>query len=704
MPKVSIILTSFNHGKYIREAIDSALAQSFVDFELIIWDDASTDDSWETIKSYRDPRIKALRNEVNERKTINKALLSGELRGDYVAIHHSDDIWELDKLEQQVAYLDANPVVGAVFTWVQFVDDYGNNIENDWFNQQNKSRWDWLRDLFLMRNHFAHPSVLIRKDVYREVGVYHLALCQAPDAEMWSRVLIKKPVHILQKRLTKHRIFEDRSNASAHRVDTIIRTYFEWNVLRKNYLEITNIDDLIAIFPTLERYRNTVGYNIKYLLAMACLEECSDSSAWHLALSWLIELLNDPRQASDIRQLYSFTTNELFKLTGKFDVYALGKTAERDAAIAERDAAIAEHDAIALRHCQLETQHQRLQDQHAGLVEEASRLGYRAVRRVRNILQGRLSWAYVFFTRLLLLSLKLSNFRFRPVNNYLQLTSKLRAGRQPTIINEPWPANKPLVSIVIPCFNYGRFLNEAIDSVLSQTFQDFEIIVVDDESTDAQTLEVLETLNKPKTRLIRQKNQRVSAARNKGIAEAKGKYICCLDADDLLAPTYLEKCVFILETKHLDVCYSWVQLFGEDNLLWTCGPFLIDELLKGNQVSTAAVFRKSVWERAKGYSTEMLHGYEDWEFWIRIAKLGARGHLIPEPLFLYRKHGVSLTTSTDLIHTKLCEQIKLMHNDLFSGVGKLVPIKMKQFGPDYVVRNPLCNLTRKVVLSSKTFS
>ena len=90
IPSVSIILTSYNHEKFIREAINSVLNQTYTDFELIVWDDASTDASWEIIQSYQDPRIKVFRNEVNERKVINKALLSGHVSGRYVAIHHSE--------------------------------------------------------------------------------------------------------------------------------------------------------------------------------------------------------------------------------------------------------------------------------------------------------------------------------------------------------------------------------------------------------------------------------------------------------------------------------------------------------------------------------------------------------------------------------------------------------------------------------------
>ena len=101
----------------------------------------------------------------------------------------------------------------------------------------------------------------------------------------------------------------------------------------------------------------------------------------------------------------------------------------------------------------------------------------------------------------------------------------------------------PVVSVVIPCFNQGSFLDESIGSVLAQTFEDFEIIVVDDGSTDAVSMQAFESFHYPKARLIRSKNQGLPAARNLAISHATGRYILPLDCDDKIAPSYLAKAV-----------------------------------------------------------------------------------------------------------------------------------------------------------------
>ena len=322
MPKISVILTSFNHEKYLQEAIDSVLNQTYSDFELIIWDDASSDNSWDLINQYSDPRIKTFRNDEQKRGIwgINKAI-SEVATGEYIATHHSDDVWELNKLEKQVAFLEANTEIGAVFTWAQIIDDQGKDLHNDCFIQGNKSRWQWLHELFTGENHLNHPSLLIRKQCYQDVGLYRYGLAQTGDAEMWSRVLLKFPIHVIQEKLTKHRQFINKSNTSGDRIDTVIRVNNEWNIIRNNYLAITDFEELVATFPSLDRYRNSAGFDNKFLLAMACLYECKQRNAWQLGLTWLFELLNDPVLYPKITKLYAFSYIDLIKLTAEFDVY-----------------------------------------------------------------------------------------------------------------------------------------------------------------------------------------------------------------------------------------------------------------------------------------------------------------------------------------------------------------------------------------------
>ncbi|OYQ62785.1 hypothetical protein B9G53_20345 [Pseudanabaena sp. SR411] len=258
------------------------------------------------------------------------------------------------------------------------------------------------------------------------------------------------------------------------------------------------------------------------------------------------------------------------------------------------------------------------------------------------------------------------------------------------IEQEQWDRNLPLVSVVIPCYNYGKYLEDAIDSVLVQTYPNFEIIVVDDGSTEPDTIKMLNGLNKPKTKLIKTNNFKLPAARNNGIKEAKGKYICCLDADDLLKPTYLEKCLFKLETENVDVCYTWVQEFGDSQAIIPTKEFDIDSLMEKNCLHVSAMFKRSVWEAVGGYNESMVDGYEDWDFWLAIAKIGGMGAKIDEPLFLYRKHGYSMISSALEKHETLYKQIKNNHKTLYINKKAIKEIKRNQ--KKYIINNSFVNL------------
>jgi glycosyltransferase involved in cell wall biosynthesis len=245
----------------------------------------------------------------------------------------------------------------------------------------------------------------------------------------------------------------------------------------------------------------------------------------------------------------------------------------------------------------------------------------------------------------------------------------------------PGPLAPLLVSIIIPCFNYGRFVNEAVSSALRQTISSLEVIVVDDGSSDAETIGVLETLKTlPRVRVIGQINAGLPSARNTGIALAQGEYICCLDADDTLEPSYVELCIAVLELdRAAGFAYSWVQLFGDETTVWRTREFDINEALYDNHTAASAVFRRDDWLAVGGYQPDMRSGYEDWEFWLRVAALGRRGRLIRSPLFNHRRHGRTMTHDAHAMRHALIETIRSLDPQIFENprlrrrVSKVVP-------------------------------
>ena len=201
------------------------------------------------------------------------------------------------------------------------------------------------------------------------------------------------------------------------------------------------------------------------------------------------------------------------------------------------------------------------------------------------------------------------------------------------------------ISVIIPCYNDGKYIEEAISSVRNQTYQNWEIIVIDDGSTDEKTIEVLSKLNREGITVLNGGHHGPAAARNLGISQAKGKYILPLDADDKIAPTYLEKAVKIMENMpEVGVVYCYAELFGKASGRWELANYSFSKMLFDNVVFVTSLFYREDWERIGGFSLALEHGLEDYDFWLSMLELGRQIYQIPEVLFFYRIKKVSRTT------------------------------------------------------------
>jgi Glycosyl transferase family 2 len=202
----------------------------------------------------------------------------------------------------------------------------------------------------------------------------------------------------------------------------------------------------------------------------------------------------------------------------------------------------------------------------------------------------------------------------------------------------------PRLSVLVPCFNQGAFLDEAVDSVLAQTFTDYEIVVVDDGSTDEATRRKLATYQRPKTRVLRTRNRGLPAARNAAAATAAGDVFCALDADDRLEPTWFEKGIAVLDTDpSLAFVSHWLETFGDEHWIWRPERCDLPAMLARNAVNGAALVRRAAFETVGGYDERMREGCEDWDFWLRLIERGFKGTIVPEVLFHYRRTAGSMS-------------------------------------------------------------
>jgi glycosyltransferase involved in cell wall biosynthesis len=208
------------------------------------------------------------------------------------------------------------------------------------------------------------------------------------------------------------------------------------------------------------------------------------------------------------------------------------------------------------------------------------------------------------------------------------------------------PREEPAkVSVIVPCYNLGAYLDEAIDSVFAQTFQDFEIVIVNDGSTDPDTNRLLADYRRPRTRVVQSEHRGLAAARNLAIQHARGRYLCALDADDKLAPTFLERTTRRLDGEEgLTFVSCWLKTFGAEDWVWKQDRCDLPTLLGECTVATPALVRAAAVRAAGGYDTCMpVQGYEDWDLWITLVERGGRGAIIPEVLFHYRRRPGSMS-------------------------------------------------------------
>jgi len=195
-----------------------------------------------------------------------------------------------------------------------------------------------------------------------------------------------------------------------------------------------------------------------------------------------------------------------------------------------------------------------------------------------------------------------------------------------------------LVSVIIPCFNHGVFLEEAVNSVLNSNYSPIEIIIVDDGSYD-NTLEVASDIMHKyhNVSYYYQSNQGPSVARNNGISKANGFFILPLDADDKISDKYIAQAVKKLKSdKEIKIVYCNAEMFGLKNGPWKLKDFSKRRIASHNMIFSCAMFRKNDWQKVGGYSTELKYCDEDWEFWISLLKTGGYAYRLQSVGFYYR--------------------------------------------------------------------
>lgn len=220
------------------------------------------------------------------------------------------------------------------------------------------------------------------------------------------------------------------------------------------------------------------------------------------------------------------------------------------------------------------------------------------------------------------------------------------------------------VSIVIPYYKHIKFIEQTITSALAQTYENIEVVVVNDGSPDDFDKIIQPYLRHPKLKYIYQQNGGVCSARNTGIRHASGQLILTLDCDDVMLPGWVEDAVAML-TSDRDLITTPYEYYNSDlvpmNFTWVPHTPVGNEILYNNTVGSSSLYFKTLWEEAGGYDENFLY-LEDWEYWIRMWKIGANIKVLPQSMVKFRRHEENHSDAFNSISNFFLRQLKKKHN------------------------------------------
>lgn len=214
--------------------------------------------------------------------------------------------------------------------------------------------------------------------------------------------------------------------------------------------------------------------------------------------------------------------------------------------------------------------------------------------------------------------------------------------------------NEPLVSVLMPAYNQAQYISDALDSLLNQTYTNWECAIVDDGSPDNVAAVVEKYVESdPRIKFYHTDNRGVSAARNFAASNTSGEFIIPLDADDYFEPQYISSCIeSFKKNRNLDLVYCKWRMFGDPHKSLDVAYIDYKNLLIANTIFSAAMYRRTDFERVGGYDTKIPFGFEDWEFWISLLNKDSKVYQIPKKLFNYRIKNTSRNTVTNIEENK----------------------------------------------------
>lgn len=337
-PRVTVAMITYNHERYVAEAISSILDQTYRDFELVIVDDGSTDGTPEVISGFRDERIRYIRQE-NQGPGAARNTALREAHGEFIAQMSGDDVAELNRLARQVDVLNGRKD-RVLFADVVVIDEDGHprNDTHDSADSSaaltsfgvtveprqmaNRPRTEILRHLFSEGCCFRAPTAFAAREVFESVGGYDVLMLQVQDWDMWTRLLLNGVVlQTVPEPLLRYRIRAAQGNLSAPTDAAVARGFFEVRRMLRAYRGITSVAELRSIFPEVDRFNYPLEdeFTPFYLALLAIRNQGGNRVTEFYGGDLLLELMANPVFRARIAERLGFRLPDLFRILGTTD-------------------------------------------------------------------------------------------------------------------------------------------------------------------------------------------------------------------------------------------------------------------------------------------------------------------------------------------------------------------------------------------------
>ena len=652
-PLLSVCLITYNQADYVKQAIESILAQQ-VNFawELVIADDFSIDGTRKIILDYKKKfpnQIKLILQNSNVGAEKNWLDLMKYPKSKYIAYLEGDDFWTDDnKLQSQFDFLEKNPSYSLSFHLTKVFFENGDGQTTIWPNVIDETKLT-VKEL-LKENFIPSNSVVYRRQNYDKfpLGVapgdwlMHLYHAQFGKIGFINKVMSAYRRHAGSMWWDSHdnstKLWETHGRANANMFLELLKIYGDKDTLRGTINE--------SVGTLLKNLMNTNQDNAKKVIEHILTESPEAVASTIINLNKEIEnektekakLITDKdKEVVEAQQEILNLRSDLFKIRDELH---------------------------ALRNSRVLGKVIKLRDFIGTTRKVIVSLPRRVLHKIRCIVAPYIPGVYRK-------AIKKTYRKLKTIIKSRNIDPKQISIE--VVPNVAWDNDKPLVSVVIPYYNRASTIDDTIESLTKQTFTDFEVLIVDDGSTETESIEKLKNLKRDKLNLkvIYQTNAGVASARNKGVSEAKGKYIVCLDSDDMLAPLFIEKCTAVLESDpDVSLVTTYRKDFGVINDTFRPAQYDPMKLYTDNMVITAAEFRKQTWEQCGGYTSGI--GYEDWEYWLKLGEKGFWGKQIPEELFIYRTSMQSRYIEDKDVHWRNLKSVRALHPNYKKAIKKLL--------------------------------